>query len=310
MNPIILIHLGQHVPRYILWSARRVAKHNPGRVIFLADAAIKPRIHGVKVEQIDSFYSGERFHEFAEGSNIEREFRDGFWLKAAERFFVLAQYMRTSNISSCWHIESDVLIFSFSKLQERLNQIGSGVFLPRDSKHRAIASIMYVNSLPTLERLLLSLNTHQKLTNEMEMLARFLDADPAGHSLPTADFLDPIYSRKRQWESLSIRDIGGVVDAAGMGQWIGGIDPRNSSKRTTNHFRNEVNIINFEKIRFRFRPSGNTLSAKYGSAPPVEIYNLHLHSKDWLLFASNFALKLLVTLGNWPIRLPMRRNPL
>ena len=74
-----------------------------------------------------------------------------------------------------------------------------------------------------------------------------------------------------------------VFDAAAIGQYLGGIDPRNTTpgERTTG-FVNETCIIDYSKFSFLWKPNKNKRMCPYIIMNDKEcaVINLHVHSKN------------------------------
>jgi hypothetical protein len=304
--PLVLIHLGAKIPSYVRISARRAAKNYEGLTYLLKNSPDRCAIRGVTTVDLTRWYSSSRFDAFAESSGSIGDFRNGFWLKTAERFFVLHDWMGVSGYTKAIHIESDVVIFGIISLLSRLDAIGAGIFIPRDAESRAVGSLVYVNKAEELSNMISFFEMTGLKTNEMALLAAYLDSEGEGKfSLPTADSIDSALCGSRSWASLSPTDIGGVVDAAGLGQWVAGVDPRNTRKATYNHFRNECNDLEFSELRFRFDPGAKILWARVRGGEFVRVFNLHLHSKKIFLFLSQTALFLLVRLSQLQRPIPL-----
>lgn len=106
-------------------------------------------------------------------------------------------------------------------------------------------------------------------------------------------------------EIIASTTIDGIVDAAQIGQWIGGQDPRN------------INIRNYPKNKYVDSPSDEILSydellnldlkltsdgsllISYGEFRSYNLYNIHLHSKihPWII-KSNENLNMLLNASN------------
>lgn len=308
--PIIFVHLGPTLPRHFLANLVRADRQYAGNVVGLIEDsnAIADHTGTFKLVDIRNFYDPSRFRAVLENSALDSRFREGFWHKAIERFFVLAQFTEGRGISRYFHCESDVLIFSIDGLATALDRFGQQLFIPRDSKSRAIASLIYVNSPAALASLLAYIESSPVRTNEMEILASFMDeVTEDAIALPTLDTLDGVAETAIGWKSLTTNDTGGLFDAAGIGQWVAGTDPRNSKKTTFNHFRNEMNAIDFSELNARFDRAQNYFSLNMKHHAPKKVFNLHVHSKALLLFKSDRVISLLAKASNLRFSLPM--NP-
>jgi len=182
--PLVFVYTGNPLPDFLVDNLIGTANRYPGPVIALTD---RPRaIDNVEVQDISRWYSPERFHQFVDASPLDPYFRGGFWLRAAERFFVLEQYMDYTGLEKIFHVEADVMVLDLNDYAAFLDNHGDGIFAPMEAKQRAYASLMYVNSLPALRALCDFTIERADLGNEMTILGHFLTDHPdMGHCLPS-----------------------------------------------------------------------------------------------------------------------------
>jgi len=211
-----------------------------------------------------------------------KNFRDGFWIKSSERFIILSQFLRKFKITEAFHAELDNLIFDLTDLNFLLNSTGSGLFCPRDNFKRGIASLIYINNHDALDVLHnFYENSRLEELNDMSILGRLL----SGHSdlffsLPTENF----FSTDVGWNTLKQVDLGGIFDAAAIGQYLMGIDIRNSFLPVFNGFSNENAGYDLNSLLFLLDASQSSLNAHNPlTNVSTKIYNLHIHSKNFYL---------------------------
>jgi len=100
--------------------------------------------------------------------------------------------------------------------------------------------------------------------------------------------------------SNSNKIVPGIFDAAGLGMWICGIDPRNKFGVTKIHSRDFIDsgIVALDpgKMRFELSDQGN-LFVKSGQNL-IPIYNLHIHSKDKRLLSLKWQSRLTHLVNN------------
>jgi hypothetical protein len=279
--PIIYVYLGKKLPKYAYSSLDAACDRSGSKVILLTNSKVNDNIDSrITCVKIQSFYDSTEFMKFASKSLMDASFRDGFWLKTTERFFVLEQFVRKEKLTKFYHAELDVMIFDLKELTLGLNSHQAELFIPRDHANRAIASLIYVKRIELLSLLISFVGSNPNASNEMELLAKFLD------SYPEIAFALPVGNRnefselKPSWHQLSITECGGVIDAAGIGQYLFGIDPRNTTKSVYNMFTNELwggepesLEYKFEGNAFMFRNVHDTTDAWWSA------YCLHIHSK-------------------------------
>lgn len=282
LPPIIYVYLGNKLPKYAHWALAGAAARNSNEVILLSNSTNLRKVSSkITVFSISDFYDDSEFIEFKESSKLDHKFRSGFWLHTAQRFFVLKQFCRQNSISKFFHAELDVMLFNLSGLPEKLDAYGQGIFIPRDSDERAIASLIYCNELQSLDKCCISMTTNAERGNEMALLSQFMFDNPQiAHALPSESTLAH-NSRQPKWDFIPPSSSGGIFDAAAMGQWLFGIDPRNSLSIVRNHFVNENWHSSPEKLKFSFTSSTGKLNVASEDNPKVNIniYCLHIHSK-------------------------------
>lgn len=318
---LYFVFVGDRLPEYVPSAIRLAQKHSGMRVNLLANhVAVPKRLRGiVNIYPIESFYDATVFDKAVKNINSDHEFRNGFWLRALERFFILAQFARVHNLRSFFHAELDQLLFNAGQLVRNIESTDrKGLFFPFHSSESGMASVFYCNDILALDSLLEFAIKESNYANEMQLLAGWARAYPQMmHALPTMintvkQYPDSELVNKSQ---PTVHEMGGVVDAAQLGQWVGGEDPRNTPIHqfpvtkfvdTPNAHRLERSQL--EQMKFHLTTSGS-LVAQVMDEAQVEVYNLHLHSKvhsyllsktsglNWLLLNANgnLAIRILGT---------------
>ena len=288
--PLVFVFLGLRVPNYAL-SSIEIARQSSGvSIIVLADSS-KPASVSSDVDWfvIADFYSPLDFRRFSEKSPFSADFRDGFWQKTAERFFVLRAFAAHSETYTFFHGELDCLFFELDRVESEVVQTGlTGIFLPRETSSRCIASLVYVNDYLTLINLCAFLEKHAAVGNEMEILGSLSHGGVSQfYALPTADFLfrgGEFAGEAGSWPVVP-ENPRFIVDGAVIGRWIFGVDPRNTGGRGT---RNRIQNHRFGVPFGLPLASIETISGQKGfEAPKVsdtdgkmfKLATLHVHSK-------------------------------
>ena len=283
-TPLVFVWLGDTAPDY-LEAALSMSVRDSGLEVVLVGPStlVGSTPAGCDFVSLESFY--EPIESFENRIASDHEFRDGFWLRTSERFLVLDQFMERAGLDSMMHAELDCLTFGLDELVHQLNSSRkSGIFVPFDRSERCVASILYCNERRSLRALADWIGSDVEFANDMEMLAIYAGVAPASViALPTVEMLlDPELRNRVPCRSLSVQEIGGVVDAASLGQWVAGIDPRNLAvgRLHLNHFINPESIGDPERFR------GIEIQLDEGSPfvdglgiSRLRLYSLHLHSK-------------------------------
>jgi hypothetical protein len=201
---------------------------------------------------------------------VDRNFRNQFWALTSSRLFYLYYAMRELNLENVFHLENDVLIYhSCDDLLPYMDP--SYLYIPFDSKDRNIASVVYI---PNHEMFRTILDHYDFSKNDMFNFSHIRDTTNLIRVLPIFPSGDPKFDCVTQ----NYANFGGIIfDAAAMGQFIGGVDPRNIDGDTTG-FVNTDCIVRYDhpytfywdhqRPHFRISP---TLS--------IPIFNLHIHCK-------------------------------
>jgi len=221
----------------------------------------------VSVEPIETLPL-ELYNHYLTLTHHMHAFRDGFWQSTTARFFVLEAYMRTHPDPLC-HVENDVMLYlPIDTLCNNLptDQI-AGV---RDAPQRVIPSFLYIPdhvcAQSLVEHILSSVQS--SFSNDMELLSSF----PRLYPLPTTP--------------------GGPVlfDGAAIGQYLGGIDPRNICDPP-----NQAMVLDNPRRGFvnetsTFKPDTYTWARSEGRywCGTTAVANLHIHSKQLYQFSSSF----------------------
>lgn len=212
-------------------------------------------------------------------AGLNPRFRGGFWGKTTERFFVLKQFMDKFSLSACFHAEIDNLIFDLSNLAASLNNVGRGFFCPRDAINRGIASLVYINDKEGLNELLsLATDKGHSLDNDMYLLGHLLQTSATFFSLPTENLFAE--QESASWTSVNSASLAGIFDAAAIGQFLFGIDPRNTGPLLFNRFENENFGYDLKALTYEINlPEKSFAVIRKTDGLRVNLYNLHIHSK-------------------------------
>ena len=291
MTKVHFVYLGQRIPSYALASLELAATYSGQEIVLLANEVAIRRAGNTQVqfESIENFYDPKQFMRAAKFVTYSHTFRDGFWLKGIERYFVLEQFMSDRKLEDLFHAELDQLLFDTKSLVSNLRQLNSkGLYIPFRSPTVPIASILYVNSLDALASLNQFAEGGGSFRSDNDLIGQWSRANPKMvFALPTFG-ASIVRSRDESSEFLNLCDekqVGGIVDGAQLGHWIGGWDPRNvpiwQSPRTKFVPKNNLENLSREdlsSIRFRLSELGLEIQARE-KENWHRIFNLHLHSK-------------------------------
>jgi hypothetical protein len=187
------------------------------------------------------------------------------------------------------HAELDQMLFRIDKLMVNLRATEKrGAFLPFHTREKGIASIIYFSDTSLITSLLDFVESKLFFRNEMELLAQWAEQNTKEvWALPT-----PVVYKNEEFASVikplnlvSYQELGGFVDAAQIGQWIAGIDPRNVAwgNKPQNKFADTTHPLLLSQEQLAKTDFVLTfdkdLMISLGDAKEFSIYNLHIHSK-------------------------------
>lgn len=284
--------LGSKLPAYAKASIQLAASTSGVDLCLIGNRSILKSVRHLPVNftAIEDFYDNKDFILTKRRITADHKYRNGIWLKSLERFFVIYQYMLTHDRSSILHAELDQLIFRATRLSELLeNTKLKGLFFPFHSASAAIASIVYINDILALKSLIDFSQGDFKFANEMVLIAEWAKQNPnLIFQLPTTATL--LQSRSDSFlpnvKLLTASELGGVVDAAQLGQWIAGIDPKHlklSVRPLTLFVDSSTEFLlsrkQLETLRFVHTELGAVNILSDSGLINVPLYNLHIHSK-------------------------------
>lgn len=230
----------------------------------------------------------EDTYKFLQRCNIDFNFRGGFWTLTSMRFFYIYQFMIQYQITDVIHLENDVLVYyNCYKLITKVDK--NYLYMPFDSFNRNVASIMYIPNASVFKIILDRYSPHE---TDMKNFVRI-------RSETERIKLFPIFCNEDSSESEvafvsnNFNQFEYIFDGAAIGQYLGGIDPRNNP----NFYSVGVLPINNEDFHIGFVSSDDCV-IKYnnyvffwkeldGIKKPniivdnkeIPIFNLHIHSK-------------------------------
>jgi len=324
---LIYIHIGKTLPDYIYDSIyQTILISNDTKIYVLLDDTLITSFNEIVNKFNNNIYTKNKVNTTIIGIPLSilklpyeynnliknlpeqiKTFRDSFWIYTIARFFYLQTFMNLFHIDSAFHIENDIMIYeNLTTLEKSLNS--KKLYMVRDSKTppRVIASIMYLNKIE-LQKVLDYINEQLKLNpslNDMQLLGSYVSENV--EYLPfDYDWLsspnDPDYLKAV------------IFDGASIGQFLGGIDPRNiqgyndisenerqllTLNNPSKGFINETCTFKANKVKIFQRSLSvnnfiiplNLYFSTDNNLNMKQIVNTHIHSKQLYQFSSVFNL--------------------
>jgi hypothetical protein len=277
---IVLVML-RNMQAYIMDNLEHLLHLGNRRIVVLTDAALTSHFvryveQGVSVVAVETFYPA--YHTML--SQQQNTFRDGFWFLTSFRFPILQAYMAKYNVINVIHVENDVMLY-VNVDNELTFHCDNRILLTMDNKHRVIPGFMYI---PNNELLGNCLKFFTKGLNDMQNWGSLFHKPAAVQyvdTLPIAPYDETSIIRK--FVTLNFPRYRAVFDAAAIGQYIGGIDPRNTPHKNTVGFINETCVINYQHYNITYQDNRPYLALKNGGET-IPIVCLHIHCKNLKAF--------------------------
>jgi hypothetical protein len=295
--PLIYVWIGHTLPVWANDSLELSRGLCGVETILLTNSTVEECIHVDNHYYIEDFFGDDNLFD-DENLNVASKFRNGFWLKTLQRFFVLKKFMAYSGINRVFHAELDNIIFDISGLPAKLDSINYGLFCPRDSIARGIASLIYINEPSALECFdAVDIKDAGVSLNDMSFLGRMLTTSELFHSLPTENSFD--IKEQHKWKFINPDSLGGIFDAASIGQYLFGIDGRNTFFPSFNGFVNENSGDNLTNLSFEIHRSERLcLVNLLNDTKNYRLFNIHVHSKIFNVIKNNEACRNIVNRVN------------
>lgn len=270
---IILVSTG-NLQEYIIDNIQNLKLFGNNDIVVITEKHFFNKLKDLDITLIDSSELDD--YNFNNKSKLNKHFRNGFWHLCSLRFFYLYSYIKKNQLTDCIHLENDVMSYiDFDKLKTCFKH--NKVYATFDSDTRVIPSILYI---PNCEAFKPILDNYNEQINDMENLARFDE---------TVIEPFPIYSNHENINKFNknFDDFNCVFDGAAIGQYLGGIDPRNQPGDTRG-FINETCIIKYNNnVFFWVLEDGLHCPYIYINNYVIKVINLHIHSKQLNNFMSD-----------------------
>lgn len=302
---IIYVHLGPSIPTYIFTSINQAHLFNPTTPIYLI--ANQQALHLCPEESLKNSIpilaeslKTSSFHAlFNKKTVLDNKQRDGLWRKSTERFFYIHELMLQNSLESAIHLESDNMLYvSIHELQHGLSSY-NGIGAVFDHDNRCIPSLVYIAHTDAIEHLVKFIAEKAHLgKNDMQILALYRNSYSEKYidNLPLIipDFTNDHALINTQKQSTkypnryinNFASFNSIFDAAALGQYLGGIDPRNGISKPG--FINETCLFNPSYFSYEWHTDtkGRKIPFICYQGKSYRINNLHIHSKNLESFKS------------------------
>jgi hypothetical protein len=276
----VFVHLGPANATHLWANIRRFNKLFPNQptAVILSNTKHIKKVDESKNE-IYIYSTTEEDELILNNLAHNMNFRQGFWKYSIERFYALRKFHELNPGSPILHLESDVLVmpnFPFESFQHIRH-----LAWERFNETHDVSAIMYLNAPEDTkwltEKITLALSESEYLT------------DMTALSTLSKDFSDKITLLPGTALSQEFNLFGGIFDAAPIGMWLSGRDPRNHRGFVKRFLPLPEAEVNASSLKYRLHSDG-TVSGMSSQGQLFNIYDLHIHSKRLTLFGPYWKL--------------------
>ncbi len=283
------MHFGPKIPKYLRLNIRRACKLFPDHKVILISDFNHPNLN------IDENFSPLRIRPTSEYEFLNsllshpKEFRNNFWFSSLARLLAIADYVIEKD-SPIVHVESDVLLskdFPFAEL----SKLDRPMAYPLIGENSGVASVMMIRDKESaifLNNFLRSSIMSDSATTDMKILGELQRKFPKMVRALASFPLEPLENHSVMAQNIeddflySENLLSGYIDAADIGQFLLGDDPRNhrgikylNKELSTSYLRASKLKYIYDKDREFIGLSGGKIS---------KLYALHIHSKNSRVF--------------------------
>lgn len=273
---LVLVHLGSHSAPHLSLNIDHLKKNFTNFDLYLiADDPFFLNLAQVKGINAWKYNAPPTTDEIFKTSQLNQKFRSGFWRYSFERILAFSEFHKLYPSEPIVHIESDILLLN--KITESFILSNKLRWLKFNDTHDVGSIIFSPNSLDSswLADSLMQELRNDGATTDMTGLKRIRDSYPG--KIDTF----PCFSEDSQ-------EI--IFDAAPIGMWLTGEDPRNHSGWLVIHRYLSESRVNPADFEYSVSTFGDLTISKDGITR--DVMNLHVHSKNLRLFGRSYKKEL------------------
>lgn len=282
---IVFVHFGSPIPRYLQQNISRVCRLFPDKKITLiTDSSVfTDNIDadvGIYAAKFDSTYSYVN-----NLLNHPKDFRNNFWFTSLSRLMALCDYVNETHLSVL-HIESDVLVSDDFPI-DQFQGLDRPLAYTMLGDLRAVASIFFLRDAEAARHLRQYISdsvTQDPHATDMTILGDYQRNHPdfvrilASFPEARSEFSTLMTEEIRNDFRYSFEKFDGYFDAADIGQFLMGDDPRNHRGVKIVRGKQKTSYLDPSAITYSYSNKRKFLNLE--SKNSEKIYSLHIHSKD------------------------------
>jgi hypothetical protein len=234
--------------------------------------------------------------EFQKSYSGDTEFRKGYWKHVRERFYFIEELMIRDTLHDVISMEYDVLVYgSFQDLLTKLQSSHQTLRMVRDNDDRGHPAFMYIPTAEYIGQFNVFLTSLASLPYEdMQALGLFAKLFPIHYFPVISEHRRSLIPNRKSacghmstdsyYLSEDSEHFGLLFDSLVVGQWIGGVDSRNTRGAKITRYENESALYNIREMTFGWAKDGELWRPILDNRP---LMTIHVHSKALSCFLSD-----------------------
>lgn len=287
---ILFVHFGPKIPKYLRLNIQRTCKLFPNQKVVLISDFNHPKLKTINNFSVLRIKSDAEYDFLNSLLSHPKEFRNNFWFSSLARLLAIADYAIEVNCP-IMHVESDVLLskdFPFSELSKLDRQLA----YPLIGENSGVASVMMIldkKSAQFLKSFIRASIMSDTTTTDMRILGQLQSKHPEMVRAFASFPLQPSENHSAMAQNIeedfvySENLLNGYIDAADIGQFLLGDDPRNH--RGIKYLNKELPTSYLRASRLNYSYDINREFISLPGNKISKIYALHVHSKNSKVFS-------------------------
>ncbi len=312
-STLALIHLGDSVPLYFRDCVHQLRLWNSPNTLTIT-AILDPvhrgapfwedvaRTYAVRYVYTDELTPTEHHARFQATFHGDLAFRRGYWRHVQERFFFLEELMGRDTIPAMIAMEYDVLCYAdLDILLSRLQAYTQRLAFVMDNDTRGHPGFLYVPSHAALLSFneYIAENAAAGSQSDMTLFASYAHEFPERVSFlplitpernasrtPRQSLDEQHTAESAPYLSEGFAELQCLFDSAVVGQYVGGIDPRNTCGLKTVGYLNEGALYSLREMPLGFARSAER-NLWYPTLDKQPLVTIHMHSKALSCYLSD-----------------------
>lgn len=300
---IVFVHVGNKVPKHTDVAISQARLFNPhARIILLSSERALKRFRSLAALENLELCAYDKLPK----SSVHQDYQNRcvetspFWRYTSERFLYLWDLMKVYALENVFHLENDNMLYAdLESLLPYFQEHYPGIGATFDNEDRCIPGFVWIANGKAMENLadyfaklatkhlsdmaVIGLYRQEHSTSWIDSLPIIMPEYISTYPLrsPHNHVTDRPYAYANQSKTFHA-----IFDAAAMGQFLGGIDPKHANNQPG--FINESCLFNPSLLEYQWIVDEQGRSVPYAifQSHAYKIINLHIHSKRLHEFTS------------------------